>query len=173
MLSSRTLLRLAEMMVPAQTMVNAMQPSKRRQRLNGILLSVLAAFGASVVAASGSAFPTQAIKFIVPLAAGSPPDVMARLIAPALSARLGQPVIVENRPGGGGTLGTREVVRASPDGYTLLFAGANHTLAPALSKSLGYDSIADFAPIGTVGSGSWILVVSPSVPARSIKELVA
>jgi tripartite-type tricarboxylate transporter receptor subunit TctC len=98
---------------------------------------------------------------------------MARLTAPALSARLGQPVIVENRPGGGGTLGTREVVRAAPDGHTLLFAGANHTFAPALSKSLGYDSVGDFTPIATVGSGSWILVVAPSVPARSVKELAA
>ena len=97
---------------------------------------------------------------------------MARLTAPALSARLGQTVIVENRAGGGGTIGTKQVASAAPDGYTLLFSGSNFTLGPALIKNLGYDSVKDFAPIATVGSGSWILVVSPSVPARSVKELV-
>jgi tripartite-type tricarboxylate transporter receptor subunit TctC len=104
------------------------------------------------------------IKLVVPLAAGGPADVMARLTAPALAARLGQTVIVENRAGGGGMIGTREVARAAPDGYTLLFAGANHTLGPALSRNLGYDPIKDFTPIATIGSGSFVLIVAPSVP---------
>lgn len=123
-------------------------------------------------AASAQTYPDKPIKLIVPLVAGGPPDVMARLTAPALSARLGQPVIVENRPGGGGTIGAKQVATSAPDGYTLLFAGSNFALGPALIKNLGYDSIRDFVPIATVGSGSWILVVAPSVPARSVKELV-
>lgn len=140
-----------------------------------IAVPVLAIVGLSVIAAASAtpSYPSKPIKFVVPLLAGGPPDVMARLTAPALSARLGQPVIVENRAGGGGTIGTREVARSVPDGYTLLFAGANHALGPALIRHLGYDPMKDFAPIATVGSGSWILVVSPSLPVRSVKELVA
>jgi tripartite-type tricarboxylate transporter receptor subunit TctC len=107
------------------------------------------------------------------LAAGSQIDVMARMTAPALSARLGQPVIVENRPGGGTTIGAKHVAMATPDGYTLLFVGASHTLGPALIKNLDYDPVKDFAPIATVGMGSWVLVVAPSVPAKSLKDLVA
>jgi tripartite-type tricarboxylate transporter receptor subunit TctC len=94
-------------------------------------------------------------------------------VAPALSSRLKQTVIVENRPGGGATLGTRAVATAAADGYTLLFASATHTLGPALLKNPGYDPVKDFAPIATVGSGSWVLVVAPSVPAHSVKELIA
>jgi tripartite-type tricarboxylate transporter receptor subunit TctC len=134
----------------------------------------LAALGLNLIAAASATqnYPNKLIKLVVPLIAGGPPDVMARLTAPPLSARVGQTVIVENRAGGGGTIGTREVARATPDGYTLLFAGANHTLGPALIKNLGYDPVKDFAPIAAVGSGSWVLVVSPSLPARSVKELV-
>jgi len=142
--------------------------------VHGVAVAGLATLGLSLIATASTTqnYPNKLIKLVVPLIAGGPPDVMARLTAPALSARVGQTVIVENRAGGGGTIGTREVARALPDGYTLLFAGANHTLGPALNKNLGYDPINDFAPIATVGSGSWILVVSPSLPARSLKELV-
>jgi tripartite-type tricarboxylate transporter receptor subunit TctC len=139
-----------------------------------IALPVLAIAG--LVAADESRatpYPTKPIKIIVPLAPGSPIDAMARLAAPALSTQLGQPVIVENRPGGGGTIGTREVARAAPDGYTLLFVGVNHVFAPAMSKDVGYDPIKDFAPVSTIGAVSWILVVTPAVPAKSVKELVA
>ena len=97
---------------------------------------------------------------------------MARLAAPALSSRLGEPVIVENRPGGSGIIATRSVATAAPDGYTLLFVGVNHVFAPSLSKNLDYDPVKDFAPIATFGTGSWILVVAPSVPVGSVKELV-
>jgi tripartite-type tricarboxylate transporter receptor subunit TctC len=141
----------------------------RAAALSGVAIAALTFMAA---ASAAHDYPSKPVKFIVPLAAAGPPDVMARLSAPALSARIGQPVIVENRPGGGGTIGTREVARAAPDGYTLLFAGANHTLGPALIKNLGYDPIADFAPIATFGSGSFILVVSPSLPVRSVQDLV-
>ena len=157
-------------------MTNSLCPWKRlRQTFIALVVPAAAAAGAILIVAgvsSAQTYPSKLIKLIVPLAAGGPPDVMARLTAPALSARLGQTVIVENRPGGGGTIGTKQVATATPDGHTLLFASSNFTLGPALIKNLGYDSVKDFAPIATVGSGSWILVVAPSVPARSVKELI-
>ena len=81
-------------------------------------------------------------------------------------------MIVENRPGGGTTLGTKAVATAAPDGYTLLFASATHTLSPALIKNPGFDAIKDFAAVVTVASGTWVLVIEPSVPATSVRELV-
>jgi tripartite-type tricarboxylate transporter receptor subunit TctC len=149
---------------------------KRIGRVPGkIALPAIAAVGLVVMAAnaaSSQAYPSKLIKLIVPLASGSPPDAMARLTAKVLSERLGQPVIVENRPGGGGTIGTKAVGTSAPDGYTLLFGGANHTLGPAIFKNLDYDPVKDFSPIATVGAGYWVLVVPSSLPARSVKELV-
>src|SRR4051794_3506796 len=122
--------------------------------------------------ASAQSYPGKLIKIIAPIPAGSPVDAMARLIASALTARLAQTVTVENRPGGGTTIGTRAVATAAPDGYTLLAVGLNHVFGPAISKTLGYDPLRDFAPIAIVGAGSYVLVVAPSVPARSVRELI-
>jgi len=152
-----------------------MRISNWKHALGAILLPAFAALGVGSVAVGASlaqTYPSKLIKFVVPLSAGSPVDVIARIVAPALSLRLKQTVIVENRPGGGTTLGTKAVATASPDGYTLLFASATHTLGPALIKNPGYDPVKDFAPIATVGSGSWVLVVEPSVPAHSVKDLI-
>jgi tripartite-type tricarboxylate transporter receptor subunit TctC len=126
-----------------------------------------------VCTSAAQPYPSKPIKFILPLGAESPITAMARLAAPALSARMGQPVIVENRPGGGGTIGTREVARAAPDGYTLVFHSNNHVFGPLMSKAAGYDPFNDFAPIGTFATGAWILVIAPSVPAQSLKELIS
>jgi tripartite-type tricarboxylate transporter receptor subunit TctC len=124
-------------------------------------------------ASSNEIYPNRPIKLILPLAAGSVIDTMARLMASALSERLGEPVIVENRAGGGGVIATKSVATAAPDGYTLLFVGLNHVFAPAMSKTVAYDPIKDFAPIATVATGSYTLVVTPSLPVRSVQELVA
>jgi tripartite-type tricarboxylate transporter receptor subunit TctC len=137
---------------------------------------VLAAAGVSLLlvdSSSAQTYPNKVIKVLLPLSAGSPIDVIARIVAPALSSRLQQPVIVENRPGGGTTIGIKAVATSAPDGYTLLFAAATLTLSPALIRNPGFDPISDFAPVAMVGSGSWALVVDPSVPARSVQELVA
>ena len=147
-----------------------------RNALSSIALASVGAGAACLIAAGTSyaqTYPNKVIKLVLPLSAGSPIDVIARIVAPALSSHLQQTVIVENRPGGGTTVGTRAVATAAPDGYTLLFASATHTLGPALIKNLGYDPIKDFAPVARVGSGSWVLVVAPSVPAQSVHELVA
>ena len=147
-----------------------------RDLTHSIAVLACAALGMSLIASGASyaqSFPSKVIKFVLPLSAGSPIDVIARIVAPALSSRLKQSVIVENWPGGGTTVGTRAVATAEPDGYTLLFASATHTLGPALIRNPGYDPIKDFAPIATIGSGSWVLVVTPPVPAQSVQELIA
>jgi tripartite-type tricarboxylate transporter receptor subunit TctC len=157
-------------------MVHSMQRGKRARRVLGaILLQAAAAVGVSLTAASGSVaqpYPSKPLKLVLPLPAGSIVDVAARLVAPALSARLGQPVIVENRPGGGGTVAATAVATAAPDGYTLLFVGVNHVFAPALSKAPVHDPIKDFTAIATIVTFPWVLVVPSSVPARSVNELV-
>jgi tripartite-type tricarboxylate transporter receptor subunit TctC len=143
--------------------------------LGAMVLPAIAAIGLSLMAhgaSSAPTYPSKLIKFIVPFPSGSVVDVMARLAAPALSVRLGQTVIVENRSGGGTTIGTKSVAASATDGYTLLFTAGAHTLAPALTKTLGYDPVKDFASIATVGTYPWVLVVAPSVPARSVRELV-
>jgi tripartite-type tricarboxylate transporter receptor subunit TctC len=158
-------------------MVNEMHASKHlRYTLGRLVMPAVVAAGAILIAAGASfaeTYPNKPIKLVLPLAAGSPIDTMARLTASALSARLGQPIIVENRAGGGGTIATKAVATAAPDGYTLLFVGLNHVFAPSMSKALDYDPIKDFAPVATVGTGSYTLVVAPSLPIRSVQELVA
>jgi tripartite-type tricarboxylate transporter receptor subunit TctC len=147
---------------------------RARRSLSALVMPAAITAGAILIGAGpllAQTYPNRAIKLVLPLAAGSPIDAMARLTASALSERLGQPIIVENRAGGGGTIATKAVALAAPDGYTLLFIGLNHVFAPALSKHLDYDPVKDFAPVATVGSGSYTLVVAPSVPARSVAEL--
>src|SRR5437588_11401799 len=104
--------------------------------LGAIVLLTFTAIGLSLIAVGTSSaqnYPSKLIKFVVPFVAGGPPDAVARMIAPALSSRLGQTIIVENRPGGG-MVGTKAVATAAPDGYTLLFGGVDYTQAPALYK---------------------------------------
>jgi tripartite-type tricarboxylate transporter receptor subunit TctC len=135
----------------------------------------VAAAGASVLAAPAlaDAYPSRVIKLIVPFAAGGPVDVMARLVAQHLTAKLGQSVIVDNRPGAGGTIAAKLVASAEPDGYTLFFASAGSlAISPSLYKNLGYDPVAGFAPVALVANHPQAMVVHPSVPVHSIKELV-
>jgi len=118
-------------------------------------------------------YPVRSIRLIVPFAAGGPTDVMARLIAQQLTPRLGQTVVVENVPGAGGVTGSRAVARAEPDGYTTLF-GTTSTLAiaPAIQADVEYDPVKSFAAVARVSDSDMMLVVNPSVPARSVEELV-
>src|SRR5262245_35175918 len=118
-------------------------------------------------------YPQQPIKIIVPAAAGGPTDVPARLVSQVLPAKLRQPVVIENRPGAGGAIGARDVIKAAPDGHTLLSAGgAQFAVLPAMSHTAGYDPTRDFAPVAKVMDGFQILVVHPSAPWKSVKELV-
>ena len=125
---------------------------------------------ASVVAggAAAQSFPAKPVRIIVPFAPGGATDLIARTVGQKMSEQMGQPVVVENRTGGGGNIGTEAIVRAAPDGYTIGICGASTTIAPALNKSLPYD-----VGIATMTSGDNILMVPASSPAKDVKELVA
>ena len=140
------------------------------------LVAALAAFGAALLAAADAQaqpYPNKPIKIVVPLTAGSPVDVVGRLVGNHLSAALRQPVIVENRPGAGATIGAKAVAVAEPDGYTLLHTAANHVIAAAAFKNLTYDPIKDFAPIGATATSPFVVVVTPTLPVRTVPELIA
>jgi tripartite-type tricarboxylate transporter receptor subunit TctC len=143
----------------------------KRILLAGILAIGFAAAAAG--AATAQSYPNKPIKMIVPFPPGGPIDVMGRLVGERLSSALGQSVIIENRPGAGATIGSRAAASADPDGYTLLF-GSSGSLAvtPALYKNAGYDPNKSFVPIAMVSSGALLLAVHPSLPAKSVKELV-
>jgi tripartite-type tricarboxylate transporter receptor subunit TctC len=128
----------------------------------------------SVLAAAAELYPARPIKIIVPTPAGGPVDVIARLTGNYLASALGQAVVVDNRPGAGNTIGSKEAAQAEPDGYTLLYSSASGlVLAPMLQKNAGYESLTSYDPIVLVAQSSNILVVHPSVPAASVQELVA
>jgi len=123
--------------------------------------------------AGAQSYPSKPIKVIVPGGPGGPTDVPARLAAQILPPTFGQPVVIEHRPGAGGVIGTREVAKAPPDGHTLLSGGsAMLSVIPGLSANVGYDPAKDFAPIAKVMESFQILVVHPSSPWRSVKQLV-
>jgi tripartite-type tricarboxylate transporter receptor subunit TctC len=129
---------------------------------------------AAATPAAAQEFPTRPITLVVPYAAGGGNDVMARTVAEKMSRTLGQQVVVENRPGAGGAIATRQVAKAVPDGYTLVIGGTG-TLAvnPTLYSNVGYDPRKDFAPVGLIGTSALIVLVNPQVAVHSIKELIA
>src|SRR5580698_5235662 len=118
-------------------------------------------------------YPNRPIRMIVPVGAGGVTDILARLIGKSITDQLGQPVVIENRPGAGGTLGTRAVAQAEPDGYTLLMVFPSHAANPALYASLPYDSEKDFAPVSMVTRVSEIMLVPNSSSAKTVKEFIA
>ena len=132
-------------------------------------LGVLVLVSASVAAQ----YPTRPVRIIVPLPAGGPGDTLTRAVAEPLSRALGQPVVVENKPGADGTIGTTEVARAAPDGYVLLMGSANALSAvTVLRKSPPYDPIADFTPISHVGNSTFVLAAGPNVPGTTLMDLI-
>lgn len=118
-------------------------------------------------------YPTHPVTLVVPYAAGGGNDVIARIVAERVSASLGQPIVIENRGGAGGTIATRQVAKAEPDGYTLLIATSSLAINPSLYPNIGYDPRKDFAAIGLIASSSNVVLVHPQVAAHSIKELIA
>jgi tripartite-type tricarboxylate transporter receptor subunit TctC len=134
-----------------------------------------AAFGLGAVRPGhAQPFPNKPIKAILPYTAGSPNDVIARLIGPVLASRLGQSVVIDNRPGGGTAIGLKAVMSAEADGYTLLFTNTpTHVIAHLVARGFTYDPVRDFVPIVTVGSTSLVLVVPASLPANNLKEFIA
>ena len=131
------------------------------------LLAVLSGPGSAQVP-----YPTRPVRFITPFPPGGSLDPLTRMSAQKLGEKWGQPTVVENRPGGNSIIGTQAVARAAPDGYTILVAGTPHVINPSLFAT-PYDAIKDFAPIATIARSRQILVVHPSLPVNSLKELVA
>jgi tripartite-type tricarboxylate transporter receptor subunit TctC len=137
------------------------------------VLACLALIGAQTLVIAAD-YPTRPITLIVPFPPGGSTTVMARNVADKMSAALGQSIVVENRGGAGGTLGTRFAAKASPDGYTILLSyTGTFSIAPSAYADPGYDPRKDFAPIGMIGFAPNLLVVSPSVPVHSMAELIA
>ena len=127
-----------------------------------------------VTLASAQPYPSKPIKLIVPFPPGGNVDLSARILAPELSKELGQPIVVDNKPGAGGTLGLEAVAKAPADGYTIGVASPiNHLAAPSLYPKLPYDSVRDFTPVGLIASVPMVLVVGPSSPAKSVADLLA
>jgi tripartite-type tricarboxylate transporter receptor subunit TctC len=135
------------------------------------------AFGAVLLAmapqVAAQDYPKRPIMLIVPYPAGGGNDVIARLVAAKMSAKLGQPMVIENRGGAGSTIGTRDAAKSVPDGYTLLIATSSLAINPSLYPDAGYDPRKDFAPVGLIASGPNLVLVNPSVAARSVPELIA
>lgn len=120
-----------------------------------------------------TSYPNRSIRMVAPFAPGGASDFVARLVAPKLSERLGQTVVVDNRSGAGGNIGFEIVVRAAPDGYTLMIASSSYATNAAFASKLAFDPIKDVTPISLVGVAPLVLVIQPAVAARSINELVA
>lgn len=123
-------------------------------------------------AATAQAFPSRPIRMLVPFSAGGATDIMARVLASGLGDRLGQQVVVDNRPGAGSIVGTQSLARATPDGHTLMLAEIAFGANPALYSKLPYDTRKDFAPVSLVALMPTILVVPPSLPVKSVRELI-
>ena len=140
--------------------------------MKNILSAFAIAFGLASVSASAQ-YPTKPVKLIVPFPAGGSPDIAGRVLAQKLSEGLGQQMVVENRPGAGGTLGAAAAAKSLPDGYTLLL-GSTGSLAssPSLYPNAGYDSRTSFTPVSLVGIASFVIVVNASVPAASLREFI-
>jgi tripartite-type tricarboxylate transporter receptor subunit TctC len=138
-------------------------------------ISCLVLLGMAVVTAAAQAqtFPVRLIRIVVPLPPGGSNDLLARIAADRLTASLGQPAVVDNRPGASGNIGTEFVAKSAPDGHTLLMANTAHVINPSLFARLPYDPIQDFAPIALMSSVHFALVAHPSVPARNVKEFIA
>ncbi len=145
-------------------------PSRIRRRL--LQVAALAPLAWSGLAMA-QAWPSKPISLVVPFAAGGTTDVLARALADRLSQSLGQPVVVESKPGAGATIGADYVAKARPDGHTLLMGAVHHTIAPSVYKSLPYDFSKDLAPVTTVALVPNVLVVNASTAAKNVSELVA
>ena len=127
----------------------------------------------AIAGAAAETYPDHPIKVVVPFPPGGPTDTIARTITQGLSTDLGQSLIIENQAGAGGRIALKAVARAAPDGYTLLLGGTNNNgITPALYKDLDFDAVKDFAPVASIATDSMALVVHPSVPAKTLAELV-
>ncbi|HXF68121.1 MAG TPA: tripartite tricarboxylate transporter substrate binding protein [Burkholderiales bacterium] len=137
-------------------------------------IEALAALALLAASAAAPSYPERPVRLIVAVPAGGTPDVVARMVAPGMSALLGQQLVVDNRPGAGGLIGTELAARAAPDGYTLLVSSPGPlAILPHVQRKVPYDALNDFAPVGLIASNPFLLIVHPAVPAGTVKELLA
>jgi len=152
------------------------RPARRALIATGALLGAATLFNASAAfaqAKGGDPFPSRPVRMIVPFAPGGPTDIVARLLAQRLGELWGQTVLIDNRPGAGGNLGVEIASRAAPDGYTVLVTSSSYLVNPALYAKLRWDPMTSFVPVTNAATSPNLIVVHPSVPAKSMKELVA
>ena len=131
---------------------------------------VLAAFA---LAAHAQPYPNRPIRIVVPFAPGGFTDVAARILQKELAPELGQPIVIENKPGAGSTIGTADVSHSPPDGYNLVMVSTTHVISPHLYKQMTYDPIRDFTPVMKLAEGPYVLVVHPSLPVKNVADLIA
>jgi len=143
------------------------------RRLPGTLLAVVTALTLVSTIAHAQVYPTRPIRVIVPQSAGGSTDLVARAVGQRISDALGQPVVVDNRPGAGSINGTDLAAKATPDGYTLLVVAASFTITPNIRRKVPYDIVRDFTPVSQLVTLPHIVVVHPSLPVKSVKELIA
>jgi tripartite-type tricarboxylate transporter receptor subunit TctC len=141
--------------------------------LPGCRLLLAAALSAFAFGAGAQSYPNRPVRLVVPFPPGGAVDTIARVVSPALSERLGQQIVIDNRGGANAIIGTDLVAKAAPDGYTLLIEPAGHAITPTVTKKLPYDTLKDLAAVGLIGNGSYVLVVHPGLPAKSVKEFIA
>jgi len=138
------------------------------------LCAIVAAACVASGIASAQTFPNRPIRIVVGFAPAGPADVMARLIGQRLTSILGQSIVIDNRPGAGGTIGARAVAESDPDGYTLLLGNTSTlVISPLIYKNVNYDPVKGFAPIAALGTTSNLLIVNPALPVKSVQELIA
>jgi tripartite-type tricarboxylate transporter receptor subunit TctC len=136
-------------------------------------LALAALLAAVAVNAAADDYPSRPVKIVVPFAAGGPADVYARFLAQRLQEAMGQPFVIENRPGGGSVVGTEIVAKSAPDGYTLLLMSNTHTVNESLMPNKPFALMRDFAPVAPINYSDLVLVVNPDVKARTLQELIA
>ena len=141
--------------------------------MTSVRVVVLAGLTLAAGAAVAQGYPAKPVRVVVPFPAGGGIDTVARLLSPRLSEMIAQPIVIDNRVGASGTIGTDAVAKAAPDGYTLLATFASHALNASLYSKLPYDTERDFAPITLIATVPNILVITPSLPVNSVKELIA
>jgi tripartite-type tricarboxylate transporter receptor subunit TctC len=144
-------------------------------KLNAVTaqVTVVVVFLSMTSSASAADFPGRPIRIVVPSTPAGGLDVLVRILAPKLTEKWGQPIVIDNRPGAGGVIGSEIVARATPDGHTLLVVAAGYAANPFLYKKLPYETPKDFAPVTIIGDAPNVLVVHPSLPVNSVKELIA
>ena len=135
-----------------------------------LLLTCLCGLSGAVL---GQPYPSRAVRFVVPYAAGGPADIVARIVAPGMTAQLGQPVVIENRGGAGGHVAAADVARGAVDGHTIVLTTIAHNAAYSMYADLSYDPPKDLKPVIVIAEAPSVLVVHPSLPARSVQELIA